>query len=161
MAPKRLKHCAAKPFDVVLSDARMHGMQGHALLQRVMLQYPDTVRIILSGQYQWEMALQSVDFAHQFINKPCDAWTLKSAIDGVCNVRDRFTNIAVRQAIGGLRALPSQPAVQEELALSLEDADATASEVAHVIARNVAMCARLPSWSARDFSARPKGLLPA
>src|ERR1035438_9263268 len=45
-----LQECASRPFDVGVADARMPGLEGAELLGQVRELYPDTVRIILSGQ---------------------------------------------------------------------------------------------------------------
>ena len=45
---KALEAMARKPFDVVVSDMMMPGMDGAELLMRVAQKYPQTVRIILS-----------------------------------------------------------------------------------------------------------------
>ncbi len=42
----------AAPFDVIVSDMRMPGMDGAALLARVREEHPQVVRIILSGQHR-------------------------------------------------------------------------------------------------------------
>lgn len=39
----------AAPFDVIVSDMRMPGMDGAALLKVVRAKYPNVLRIILSG----------------------------------------------------------------------------------------------------------------
>ena len=41
---------AEGPFDVIVTDMRMPGKDGAALLQEVRSRYPDTARIVLSGQ---------------------------------------------------------------------------------------------------------------
>ena len=74
-------------LDVVVSDARMPGMEGSAFLGEVMRLYPDTVGIILSGQCSRTSVLKCVEVAHQFLSKPCEAGTLKSAVHEVCAMR--------------------------------------------------------------------------
>src|ERR1035441_1462707 len=51
----------ASPFDVVVSDMRMPGMDGAALLARVLETRPEVVRIILSDQTELSTALRVVD----------------------------------------------------------------------------------------------------
>ena len=73
----------AQPFDVVISDMRMPGMDGATLLCKLMEEYPDTRRILLSG-YADPEALERVRPAlHQLLAKPCDAATLRRAIETV------------------------------------------------------------------------------
>lgn len=55
-----LEQCAAAPFDVVVSDARMPGMEGSHLLGEVAKLYPDTVRMVLSGQCSRSSVLKCV-----------------------------------------------------------------------------------------------------
>ena len=69
-------------FDVIVSDMRMPKMDGAALLKQVQSKYPNVVRIVLSGHAELETALKSVSIAHQFLNKPCDASTLQSVVEG-------------------------------------------------------------------------------
>ena len=46
---RALEIMAEQPVDVIVSDMRMPGMDGAALLGRVRVMYPDTVRFVLSG----------------------------------------------------------------------------------------------------------------
>ena len=68
-----LKMLEESPCDVLVSDMRMPGMNGVRLLEEVRARYPDTIRIVLSGQADRETTLAAVGPAHQYLNKPCDA----------------------------------------------------------------------------------------
>lgn len=60
-------------FDVVVSDMRMPGMDGADLLTRVQKQYPDTIRVILSGYADQNSVMRTVGPAHVYLAKPCTA----------------------------------------------------------------------------------------
>jgi response regulator RpfG family c-di-GMP phosphodiesterase len=79
-----LSTLAAKgPFAVVVSDLRMPGMDGTQFLSRVRRQYPDTVRVMLTGQADLSSAIAAVNEGNifQFLSKPCQAPMLTRAID--------------------------------------------------------------------------------
>ena len=59
-----LETMAQTPFDVVITDMRMPGMDGAQLLDLVKVKFPRTVRIILSGQSDRETILRSVGPSH-------------------------------------------------------------------------------------------------
>src|ERR1043165_7282510 len=61
-----LDKLAETPFQVVVSDMRMPGMNGAELLKEVKNRYPKTVRLILSGYADKDLILQCVGTAHQF-----------------------------------------------------------------------------------------------
>src|SRR5688572_14883812 len=58
-------------FDVIVTDMRMPKMDGAALLHVVREKYPCTVRIVLSGQTDEEMAKRAATVEHLFLAKPC------------------------------------------------------------------------------------------
>ena len=72
------KLAAEGPFAVVVSDLRMPGMNGTQLLSAVRERYPDTVRIMLTGQADLAAAIQAVNEGNifQFLTKPCPAESL-------------------------------------------------------------------------------------
>ena len=60
-------------FDIIVTDMRMPGMDGAQLLKEVQKRSPQTLRMVLSGQSDRETILRSVNPAHQFVSKPCEA----------------------------------------------------------------------------------------
>ena len=91
-AEQALSAMAESPFDVIVSDLQMPGMDGAELLTRVRDQYPDTVRIVLSGQSEQERILQAVGPAHQYLSKPCDPEFLKKTITSASLLNKRMNN---------------------------------------------------------------------
>ncbi len=67
---------------VVVSDMRMPNMDGAMLLKRVMQLYPETSRILLTGEPGRETAVSAVNEGQifRFLTKPCSPDQLKTAI---------------------------------------------------------------------------------
>jgi YesN/AraC family two-component response regulator len=86
--PEALEMMAEAPFDVVITDMRMPGMDGAQLLDLVKAKFPRTVRIILSGQSDRETILRSVGPSHQYLSKPCDVDELKPRLNRAFALRD-------------------------------------------------------------------------
>lgn len=70
------------PFAVIVSDMRMPGMNGVELLSRVKDLYPDTVRIMLTGNADQETAMDAVNNGQifRFLTKPCSIAILVPAL---------------------------------------------------------------------------------
>lgn len=77
-----LERMAEAPYDVVVSDERMPGMQGSSLLSHVRERWPETIRIILSGQASVEAAARAINSAeiHRLLLKPCPPPEVASVI---------------------------------------------------------------------------------
>ena len=54
----------AEPCEVVVTDMRMPGMNGAELLEVVQREYPDTIRLILSGQAETESVMKALGVSH-------------------------------------------------------------------------------------------------
>ncbi len=67
------------PYAVVVSDMRMPHMDGVELLNRLAEKYPDTIRIMLTGNSDQQTAMDAVNQGHvyKFLTKPCSAADLK------------------------------------------------------------------------------------
>jgi response regulator RpfG family c-di-GMP phosphodiesterase len=68
---------------VIVSDMRMPGMDGAALLKHVKHLYPETTRILLTGETGRDAAISAVNEGQifRFLTKPCPPDQLRSAID--------------------------------------------------------------------------------
>src|ERR1700754_1243399 len=68
---------------VVVSDMRMPGMDGAAFLRDVLSIYPDTTRILLTGEPGRDAAISAVNNARifRFLTKPCPPDQLRSAVE--------------------------------------------------------------------------------
>jgi response regulator RpfG family c-di-GMP phosphodiesterase len=96
---------AGLPFAVVVSDMRMPGMNGVEFLTRVRETSPDTVRMILSGQADFEATLAAVNEGHiyRFLTKPCASDLLLAAVqDGLKQHRLLSAEkVLLEQTLGG------------------------------------------------------------
>lgn len=70
------------PFSVVVSDMRMPVMDGIELLATIKGLYPDTVRMMLTGNADQETAIEAVNKGQifRFLNKPCPVHTLVTSL---------------------------------------------------------------------------------
>jgi HD-like signal output (HDOD) protein/CheY-like chemotaxis protein len=151
-----LRECASRPFDVVVSDARMPGMEGSEFLGKVRNLYPDSARIILSGQCSRNSVLRCVAVAHQFLSKPCEPGTLTSALQRLCEIRDSFHDGPARGAISCVRWLPSRATICQELSEQIESPTASIERVATIVARDVGMSAKVVQLVSSGFFGTPQ-----
>lgn len=70
------------PYAVVISDYKMPGMDGIEFLAKVKQLAPDTVRIMLTGHADLQLATNAVNQGHifRFLKKPCPADNLLQTI---------------------------------------------------------------------------------
>jgi response regulator RpfG family c-di-GMP phosphodiesterase len=68
---------------VVVSDMRMPGMDGATFLHHVLAVYPDTTRILLTGEPGRDAAIAAVNTAQifRYLTKPCPADQLRTAVE--------------------------------------------------------------------------------
>jgi len=140
---KALSMLADERFDVVVSDMRMPGIDGVAVLEEVQRRYPDTARIVLSGFSDQDMALRAASVAHQFLSKPCETDTLTNVIERACDLQELIGDEAIRKIVGQIDTLPALPQVYTALTRALSGDDCTSKKIASILQQDMAVCAKL------------------
>jgi len=81
-AQQGLMILAGNDIDVVVSDERMPGMTGSQFLSEVRKKWPNTIRMILSGQADLEAAVRAINEGevYRFLLKPCHPQELQMTI---------------------------------------------------------------------------------
>ncbi len=131
------------PFDVVVTDMRMPVVDGAELLRRTKEQQPRAVRIVLSGQTDAETAMKTVFTAHQFLAKPCDVDKLRGVVRRACNLNELVFSEELRALAGDVSLLPAPPRTYLAITRALSDAACNLSDVARIVEREPALCAKV------------------
>jgi HD-like signal output (HDOD) protein len=130
-------------FDAVITDMKMPGMNGVQFLETVMQDYPDIVRIILSGQLDQEMILKTVRSAHQHLSKPCDADLLKATLAQAFGLRDLLADDNIQKLVSRIESLPSLPSLYLQIMEELQSANTSFKKIGEIIAKDVGMTAKI------------------
>jgi len=134
---------AAEPFDVIVSDMRMPGMNGAELLKEIQRLYPSMVRLVLSGHADRELVTQCVGVAHQYISKPCDPIQLKALVQNACLLAGQLVDKEVRRVIGSINRLPSVPELYLSLEAALKDENCSVQDIGAIIRQDMNMTAQV------------------
>jgi HD-like signal output (HDOD) protein len=137
-----LERMAQTPFDVVVTDMRMPGMNGAELLEEVMRRHPKTIRIMLSGHTDKDLILKCVNSTHQYLSKPCDSRTLKATVQRVCALEDAVENETLKQLVAKMERLPSLPSIYVQIVEELNDPSATLEHIGRIVNQDMAMTAQ-------------------
>jgi len=141
--PAALEALEKAHFDVVVSDMRMPGMDGAALLGEVCRKYPHVARIVLSGQTDEAAAFRVVKVAHQFLAKPCSSETLQQVIGRTQELRNWLSEERLQAVVGRLDRLPSTPRLFSDLSRALDDESTSADNVAAIVRQDPAMSSKV------------------
>ena len=138
-------------IDVVVTDIKMHHLDGKQLLVQIKKKFPQVIRIILSAQTDIQKSILFEEIAHQFLSKPCDPERLKSAIEKTCHLRFRLRSDSLVKLITGIGKLPSLPDIYIELEKELNSPDVSIQKISSIVSRDVAMTAKLLQFVNSSF----------
>jgi response regulator RpfG family c-di-GMP phosphodiesterase len=153
-----LKYLAENEVDIVISDMRMPEMDGHHFLAEVAKQYPDTVRMLLTGYSDMESTIGAINNGsiYRYIAKPWDDTDLLMSaqraleIKSLRDERDKLNALTKRQN-RELQALNTslEAKVQERTA----ELEASKGEIEKGYVDSIAVFARIISMREGDTAA--------
>ncbi len=150
-----LARMALAPFDVVVSDMRMPGMNGAELLNQVMKLYPKTVRLILSGYADRGMILKCIGSTHQYLSKPCEPADLRAAVQRAARLETTLQSECIKLLVHQIKQLPCLPALYLEIVKLLHHPDSTMEDVGELIAPDLELTAKIVKF-ANSFTQWPR-----
>jgi HD-like signal output (HDOD) protein len=138
-----LKHLENGIFDVVVADLKMPGMDGAELLAIVRDQYPDAMRILMSGNADLTFTARLVPQAHQFLHKPCQPSLVKAVVERAYELGQRLADSELRRTLGTITELPRPPQSVLRLNALLDSPDTDVHDIAEVVEQDMALTVKL------------------
>ncbi|PCJ87363.1 MAG: two-component system response regulator [Thiotrichaceae bacterium] len=132
-----------EPFDAIISDMKMPGMDGAQLLDEVKDRHPEMVRFILSGYSDQELVMRSVGSSHQYMAKPCEFELLKTNLADAFTLRELLTSEALRTVVTGMDSLPSLPNIYCEVIEELQSPNASIKVVGGIVEQDPGMSIKI------------------
>ena len=133
----------ATPFDLVLTDMQMPGMDGSQVLRHARRVQPSAVRVVLSGHAPLRRILEAEGDYHRFLVKPVDPNDLVAIIEGfVLDPQEEGATLA-RGLVAGLDHIPSLPSNLAELRRLLRKEEPDAQAVAAVVLKDIGIASKL------------------
>jgi HD-like signal output (HDOD) protein/ActR/RegA family two-component response regulator len=132
-----------QPFDLVVSDVRMPGMDGGQLLTVVKQRWPTAMRIIVSGYSDPVQAVRLTSLAHQYVAKPCDGRELENIIERCFYLQDLLSQEALRKVVGRIGKLPAMPKTYGLLQAALAQPSVTAGEIGDIVNADAAIASKV------------------
>ena len=142
-ATQALSALQQQPCDVVVSDMTMPEMDGAKFLAEVRKTWPQTIRIILSGDQSPYNYVRSASIAHRFLQKPFDTATLKSTIEQAETLRTVLGNPALRSLVSEIKTLPSLPSIYQDLMQEMQAPQASLKKAARIVAKDLGMVTKI------------------
>lgn len=159
--------CGGKPaiaelmrnhYDVVVSDIRMPGIDGVAVLKYAQDQHPETIRIALTGYSDRENTIKLTSLAQRYLTKPCDLNELEQAISRDSGLIEAFDNPAVKELAGSAGRLPGNASKQQELMDLLNGSDGSIDDIAGIVEKDIALTAKILQLANSSFFRRQKSV---
>lgn len=138
-----LKAAHETNFDAIVTDMRMPEMDGAELLNIIVKDQPDIIRIILSGHSDENMVYRAAGVAHQFVTKPCDPNNLKSILLRSFDLTNLLGEGKLDNFMRGLKHLPSMPYAYQKINEKLKSQDVSVEDIGEIISTDLAMTIKI------------------
>ena len=132
-----------EPFDILVTDMRMPGMDGLDLLQHVLREHPHMMRVVLSGDAEMQRAMRALTIAHQYLAKPCDEASLVATIQRALRIRSVVQDDQLRRNLGLISETPHDHKWLRHVRDVASNENSSIADVAQAVAADVGLATKV------------------
>ena len=132
-----------KPFDAMVTDMHIAGVDGYQFLSLVSQMNPGVVRFAFSETGSGHQTIRSTNLVHQMIPRNGNSEALFTSVERVCCLRDRLLNPQLLNIITAIKTLPSVPLLYNRLVQELDSDNASSQAIGDIISQDPAMTAKI------------------
>jgi HD-like signal output (HDOD) protein len=138
-----LNSLTQSPCDAIVADMQIPGMNGAQLLDEIMQRSPGTLRFIRASLADQQAAMKCVGTAHQYLIKPSDAGTVRSALGRAFNLDSWLPGEKVQKLIAQMRKLPSPPNLYFQIVSELQSSESSLERIGALVNQDLVLSAKL------------------
>lgn len=150
-----LERIEAGEPDVIVCDMQMPRLDGAALLERVRQEAPSTIRIVLSGHADPQLAMRALPVAQQWLSKPCDREVLIASLESAVSSSRLIREATEQIRFAGISTLPSVPAVLLEVRRLVADPNTPIDRLIAAVEQDPAISTKILQVTNSGFFALP------
>jgi DNA-binding NtrC family response regulator len=76
-----------QPFDIVISDFHLPGLNGKELIQKIKVYQPEMKTVLISAYQKEEMGSEDGPLTNGYLNKPIELGVLKELLQGLTKLK--------------------------------------------------------------------------
>lgn len=139
-------------IDVLITDYNMPILDGLKLTEYVEKNFPQTVRVIVSGCMEHEFFVESMKHAHRFISKPTSLQSVLNVLESITIIHDFLHNSSINRELFNLTSIPTLPDVYTRVCVAMEkEEDFSLREIGDIIMTDVAMSTNILKFINSSF----------
>ncbi len=131
------------PFDLVLTDMQMPGMDGSLVLKMARELQPNAVRVVLSGHAPLLRIMEAQGDYHRFLTKPIDPNELMTILGGYCLDGSDAGTQKARALVAGLEGIPCIPRNLVRLRALLQSPNPSLAAIHREVSLDIGMAAKI------------------
>ena len=136
-----LEICKGFVPSAVVTDMRMPGMDGAVLLKEIQRLFPESIRIIFSGQTDQDALIQAHSVAHSILAKPCDADQIYQALQLSLEIQSRLGDPEIRRFVTSGRAIPVSTSSIFDILSLLREPDVSPKKIGESVRNDLGLYA--------------------
>jgi len=132
------------PFDVVVADMQISGINSPDFFNQISEQHPKIIRVMLLGTHGQASLIQAAAPVHQWLPKPCAPDLLEAKVARAFSLRRILMNETLMSCVSKMKSLPSPPALYFDIMKTLgSEIEKVMTRVGELISEDIGMTAKV------------------